>query len=166
MLMLSLGIAFFYATYEAIDNIVAEQSRVQQQAVSPVFKLVRDELLRPLYIAETFASSIDFTTTMDSAELDEEALLRRLQGMEQDLGLRFFVASERSRKQYFSDIEGAYFIYHMNGMDGDHASTRILVIQERCQLLNLRPAVWNVSTQFMRLQLLISPIPLMLCSRL
>ncbi|MEO1244155.1 MAG: sensor domain-containing diguanylate cyclase [Pseudomonadota bacterium] len=102
-LMLSLGGAFFYATYNAIDNIVAEQSRVQQEAVSPVYELVRDELLRPLYIAETFASTINFTTTMDSPEFDEAVLLRRLQEMEQDLGLRFFVASERTRKQYLSD---------------------------------------------------------------
>ncbi|MDJ0750605.1 MAG: sensor domain-containing diguanylate cyclase [Woeseiaceae bacterium] len=103
VLMLSLGGAFFYATYNAIDNIVAEQSRVQQETVSPVYELVRDELLRPLYIAETFASSVDFTTTMDSTDLDEEALLRQLQDMELDLGLKFFVASERTRKQYFSD---------------------------------------------------------------
>ena len=101
--MLSLGGALFYATYHAIDNIVAEQSRVQQEAVSPVYELVRDELLRPLYIAETFASSIDFTANMDSPDFDEAVLLRRLQDMEQDLGLTFFVASERTRKQYFSN---------------------------------------------------------------
>ncbi len=103
MLLLSLGGAFSYATYNAIGNIVAEQIQVQQEAVSPVFELVRDELLRPLYIAETFASSVDFTTTMDSTDIDEAALLSRLQAMEQDLGLKFFVASERTRKQYFSD---------------------------------------------------------------
>ncbi|MEO0616697.1 MAG: sensor domain-containing diguanylate cyclase [Pseudomonadota bacterium] len=103
VLVLSLGAAFFYATYKAIDNIVAEQSRVQQQAVSPVFKLVRDELLRPLYIAETFASSVDFTAMMDSPDFDEDALLDRLQSMEQDLELVFFVASEKTRKQYFSN---------------------------------------------------------------
>ena len=103
MLLLALGIAFSYATYKAIDNIVAEQSRVQQQAVSPVFKLVRDELLRPLYIAETFASSIDLTTTINSDNFDEAALLQQLQRMEQELGLKFFVASEMTRRQYFSN---------------------------------------------------------------
>lgn len=102
VLMLSLGIAFFYATYQAINNIVAEQSRVQQQAISPVFKLVRDELLRPLYIAETFASSVDFTAMLDSPDFDEKALLSRLKKLEEDLGLIFFVASEKSRRQYFS----------------------------------------------------------------
>lgn len=102
VLICSLAFAFVYATYSAIHNIVAEQSRVQQQAVSPVYKLVRDELLRPLYIAETFASSIHFTTTMNSSEVDEAALVSRLQKMERDLGLIFFVASEQTRKQYFS----------------------------------------------------------------
>ena len=126
VLMFALGGAFLYATYDAIDNIVAEQSRVQQQAVSPVYKLVRDELLRPLYIAETFASSIDFTTMMDSADFDESALLSRLAKMERDLGLTFFVASELSRKQYFSDgrtldlVEGeVYWYFEAKARDKD-----------------------------------------------
>ncbi len=102
-LLLSIGAALSYTTYKAIDNIVADQSRIQQQAMSPVFKLVRDELLRPLYISETFASSIDSTIEMAAAEIDEEALLRQLKKMEADLDLMFFVASERTRKQYFSN---------------------------------------------------------------
>lgn len=103
VLVLSLGLAFFYATYNAINNIVAEQSRVQQQVISPVFKLVQNELLRPLYIAETFASSVDFTTNVSSAGFDEQALLDRLGEMAAELDLVFFVASELARKQYLSD---------------------------------------------------------------
>ncbi|MEM6514496.1 MAG: diguanylate cyclase [Pseudomonadota bacterium] len=102
-LTLALGAAFFFAAYRSIDNIVAEQSRVQQQSVSPVYKLVRDELLRPLYIAETFASTVDFAAELETENVDEAALLKRLADMERDLGLTFFVASELSRKQYFSD---------------------------------------------------------------
>ncbi len=101
-LMLSLGIAFFFAAYKAIDNTVAEQSRVQQQAISPVYKLVNEELLKPLYIAETFASAVDLTAPMDAEVFDEEALLERLGIMQRDLGLVFFVASENTRKQYLS----------------------------------------------------------------
>ncbi|MEM9056926.1 MAG: diguanylate cyclase, partial [Pseudomonadota bacterium] len=101
-LLLSLGVVFFLAAYVAINNIVAEQSRAQQQAISPVYRLVRDELLRPLYIAETFASSIDFTAAIDSPDFDDAALLAQLERMERDLGLVFFVASELKRKQYFS----------------------------------------------------------------
>ncbi len=110
---LCLGLAVFVAGYNAIGNIVAEQSRLQQQALSPVYKLVRDELLRPLYIAETFATSVDFTTVMGDDDIDEIALLARLKKMEEDLGLVFFVASEKKRRQYFSNgrtielIEGA-----------------------------------------------------------
>lgn len=101
--MLALGVAFFYATYIGIGSVVAEQSRVQQQSVSPVFDLVRDELLRPFYIAETFANTVDFVATMEAEDFDEATLLSRLQAMEQKLGLSFFVASERTRKQYFSN---------------------------------------------------------------
>lgn len=103
VLLLVLGWAFLYSAYNAINNIVAEQSQVQQQAVTPVYELVRDELLRPFYISETFASTIDFTATLDSPDFDAAILLRRLQKMEKDLDLKFFIASERTRKQYFSD---------------------------------------------------------------
>ncbi|MEM8683377.1 MAG: sensor domain-containing diguanylate cyclase [Pseudomonadota bacterium] len=125
-LILSISAAFFYAAYNAIDNIVAEQSRVQQESVSPVYTLVQDELLRPLHIAETFASTIDFTAKIDSPDVDEAALLRHLRDMEENLGLTFFVASERARKQYFSDgrtmdlIEGQvawYFEAKESGQD-------------------------------------------------
>ena len=114
---LCLGLAVFVAGYNAIGNIVAEQSRLQQQALSPVYKLVRDELLRPLYIAETFATSVDFTTVMGDDDIDEIALLARLKKMEEDLGLVFFVASEKKRRQYFSNgrtielIEGEVWWY-------------------------------------------------------
>ena len=101
--MLLLGGAFFYATYNTIENIVAEQSRVQQEAVSPVYDLVGEELLRPLYIAETFANTVDFTVDMNSPEFDESVLLRRLRDMQAEMDLTFFVASELTRKQYFSN---------------------------------------------------------------
>ncbi|MEM6819929.1 MAG: sensor domain-containing diguanylate cyclase [Pseudomonadota bacterium] len=103
VLLLALGVAIFFATYRAIDSVVVEQSRVQQQAITPVHDLVHDELLRPLYIAETFASAISFSVAMDSDALDEDALLERLRKMERDLNLTFFVASERTRRQYMSD---------------------------------------------------------------
>ncbi|MEO1081764.1 MAG: sensor domain-containing diguanylate cyclase [Pseudomonadota bacterium] len=102
VLVFLLSAAFVYAAYSAINNIVAEQSRLQQQALSPVYKLVRDELLRPFYIAETFATSVDFTAVMSDRNFDEAALLSHLEQMEQDLDLVFFVASESKRKQYFS----------------------------------------------------------------
>ena len=117
VLIAVLGIAFFYAAYSTINNIVAEQSRIQQQALSPVYKLVRDELLRPLYIAETFASSVNFTTLMNADDIDEAQLLERLAQMERDLELVFFVASEKARRQYFSSgrtldlIEGEVWWY-------------------------------------------------------
>ncbi|MEO1545014.1 MAG: GGDEF domain-containing protein, partial [Pseudomonadota bacterium] len=103
VLLLALGVALFLATYRAINSVVVEQSRVQQQAITPVHDLVHDELLRPLYIAETFAGSISFLVQMDSDVLDENALLERLGKMERDLDLTFFVASERTRRQYLSD---------------------------------------------------------------
>ena len=41
VLLLALGAAIFFATYRAIDSVVEEQSRVQQQAITPVHDLVQ-----------------------------------------------------------------------------------------------------------------------------
>jgi diguanylate cyclase (GGDEF)-like protein len=101
-LMLSLGLAFFYAAYKAIENTVADQSRVQQQAISPVYDLVNDELLKPMYIAETFARTVGYAADMSAADFDEQRLLDHLAKMQRDLGLVFFVASEKTRRQYLS----------------------------------------------------------------
>ncbi|MEO1576829.1 MAG: hypothetical protein AAFU65_17925, partial [Pseudomonadota bacterium] len=125
-LLLSLGLALFYAAYTAIDSTVAEQSRVQQQAVSPVYELVNDELLKPLYIAETFAKSIDYTADLSTGEFDERALLEHLAKMQRELDLVFFVASEQTRTQYLSNgrtlelVEGGvawYFEAKAEGRD-------------------------------------------------
>ena len=41
-----------YASYLTISNIVAEQSRLQQQSIAPVFSLVVEELYKPVHTAQ------------------------------------------------------------------------------------------------------------------
>ncbi|WP_185964386.1 sensor domain-containing diguanylate cyclase [Aliikangiella marina] len=117
LLVALLSVAFIYATYFAINNVVAEQSKVQQQAISPVYRLVNEQLLKPLHIAQTFASSLDFNNSLETAQIDEAVLLAQLKRLHDKTGMVFFVASEKARKQYFSDgnvidlIEGKVFWY-------------------------------------------------------
>ena len=117
VLICLVGAGITYSAYLAISNIVAEQSRIQQQAVSPVFSLVNEELLKPLHVAQTIGQAEYFHELMDTEEVDEEKLVERLAKLEQQFDLTFFVASEKVRKQYFSDdrqidlIEGEVFWY-------------------------------------------------------
>ena len=117
VLVVLLAVAIIFTAYTAINNIVAEQSKLQQQAMSPVFKLVNEELLNPLYIAITLGEASFFSEMLDTHEIDEKALFKQLTKLEERLGLTFFVASEKARKQYMSNgrtlelIEGKVYWY-------------------------------------------------------
>lgn len=117
LFVILLAVAIIFTAYTAINNIVTEQSRIQQQAISPVFSLVNEELLTPLNIAKTLGKTEYFNDLMDTAEIDEKALVAQLNKLEKNLNLTFFVASEKARKQYLSNgrvielIEGKVFWY-------------------------------------------------------
>lgn len=116
LILLTLLSVFAITGYIAINNIVSEQSRIQQQAISPVYSLVNQELLKPLHIAETFAETITFEQLFNK-EVDESLMLEKLASMEKRLGLTFFVALEKQRRQLMSDgrkfdlIEGEIYWY-------------------------------------------------------
>ncbi|MEW9798829.1 sensor domain-containing diguanylate cyclase [Alteromonas sp. CYL-A6] len=116
LILLTLLSVFAVTGYIAINNIVSEQSRIQQQAISPVYSLVNRELLKPLHIAETFAETITFDRLLEG-DVDEAHILEQLARMEQRLGLTFFVALENQRKQLMSNgrqfdlIEGKVYWY-------------------------------------------------------
>ena len=111
------GIAVTFTAYVAISNIVAEQSRLQQQSIAPVFSLVNEELLKPLHIAQTIGEAKTFNTLLDTADIDEPKLVEILKTLESQFDLTFFAASEKARKQYLSNgntidlVEGKVFWY-------------------------------------------------------
>ena len=90
-------------SYIAIRNIVAEQSRIQNEALSTIFPLISDEVIRPLYIAETFAGGKYFNDILAQDQIDEQALIQLLREQEEKFGLVFFAASEKARRQYMSN---------------------------------------------------------------
>ncbi|MDM7860853.1 diguanylate cyclase [Alteromonas sp. ASW11-36] len=117
VILISLLAVFAVTCFIAINNIVSEQSKIQQQSVSPVYALVNRELLKPLHIAETFAETITFNGLLDGGAVDQDLILEQLARMEKRLNLTFFVALENERVQLMSNgrqfdlIEGQVYWY-------------------------------------------------------
>lgn len=106
-----------FTAWFTVNKVFLEQSRLQQEAISPIFALIVEELLQPLHIAETTYKSGEFVSLLDSEPLDEEKLIARLGEYENAFDLTFFAASEKARIQYFSNgrqidlIEGKVIWY-------------------------------------------------------
>lgn len=101
--MLIFVIVISYTAWLTLNKAFLEQSRIQQESVSPVFSLIVDELLRPLHIAETTYKSGEFVPFFNHVQPDEELLVKTLKEYEETFDLVFFAASEKARKQYLSN---------------------------------------------------------------
>ena len=110
----------------SISKIVAEQSRAQQQSLSPAVSLIVEQLLKPLHTSEALGHSTELVTLMEGDEVDEAAIFNTLNRLEREFGLSFFIASESAKRQYNSDgttidlIEGEvswYFKYRDGPQD-------------------------------------------------
>lgn len=113
-------VAIVTLVHFSISKIVAEQSRAQQQSLSPAISLIVEQLLKPLHISEALGHSTELVDLLDGETVDENAIFTTLTRLEKEFGLSFFIASETQRKQYNSDgtiielIEGEvswYFKY-------------------------------------------------------
>lgn len=89
----------------SISKTVAEQSRAQQQSISPALSLIVDELMQPLHVAQTLSKARELQSLMGAQSIDEEAVATSLQRLHKEFGMYFFIASEKSRRQYDSDGE-------------------------------------------------------------
>jgi len=96
-------IAIVTLVHFSISKIVAEQSRAQQQTLSPAVSLIVEQLLKPLHISEALGHSTELVALMEGDKLDEDAIFSTLQRLESEFGLSFFIASETERRQYNSD---------------------------------------------------------------
>lgn len=85
------------------SKIVAEQSRAQQQSISPAISLIVDQLLKPLHVSQTLVEAKELQELVLSDEIDEAAMFAMLKRIEQEFGMGFFIASEVSRTQYNSN---------------------------------------------------------------
>ena len=103
LLFLVVTVAIVTLVHFSITSIVAEQSRAQQQSMSPAFALITEELLKPLHTAQALGQSRELVALMDRPTLDREEAFNMLERLEQEFDLTFFVASENERIQYMSD---------------------------------------------------------------
>ena len=119
-------IAIVTLVHISISNIVAEQSRAQQQSHSPALQLIVEELMKPLHISQTLVKARELHDLMGAEVIDEQQIFATLKRMSKEFNLNFFIASEISRTQYNSDgsqialIEGQvdwYFRYKAQPTD-------------------------------------------------
>ncbi len=87
----------------SISNIVAEQSRAQQQSLSPAISLIVEKLLKPLHVSEALGKSQEVEALLNAKTIDEKAVFNTLQRLQSEFDLFFFIASERERMQYDAD---------------------------------------------------------------
>ncbi|MCW8109090.1 sensor domain-containing diguanylate cyclase [Alteromonas ponticola] len=89
----------------SITNIVAEQSRAQQQSLSPAVSLIVEQLLKPLHVSEVLGKSQEVEDLLNANTLDEKAVFSTLERLQSEFDLFFFLASEKVRIQY--DVDGS-----------------------------------------------------------
>ncbi len=87
----------------SISKIVAEQSRAQQQSISPALSLIVEQLLKPLHVSQTLVEAKELKDLMKDKNIDQSAMLAMLKRLESEFGMAFFIASETSRMQYNSN---------------------------------------------------------------
>ncbi|WP_158966348.1 sensor domain-containing diguanylate cyclase [Paraglaciecola sp. L3A3] len=86
----------------SVSNIVAEQSRAQQQSHSPAVKLIVEQLMQPLHISQTLAKARELKELMNHPQGKEDEIFAMLARLNKEFDLNFFIASEISRIQYNS----------------------------------------------------------------
>jgi diguanylate cyclase (GGDEF)-like protein len=100
-----------------ISDLAGKQSQQHQQSISPVFTLIEKQLIEPLQIATTLADVGVYDEYFLSDSPDKESLMAQLQAYEERFDLLFYLAHEKSRKQFNSDgsdfdlIEGEVYWY-------------------------------------------------------
>ncbi|WP_158768507.1 diguanylate cyclase [Paraglaciecola sp. L1A13] len=87
----------------SVSKIVAEQSRAQQQSHSPALELIVQQLMKPLHISETLVKAKELQDLMGAQSIDEDAVFASLKRLHREFGMNFFIASEKNRRQYYSD---------------------------------------------------------------
>ncbi|MCU7553451.1 sensor domain-containing diguanylate cyclase [Alteromonas sp. ASW11-19] len=96
-------IAIVTLVHFSISKIVAEQSRAQQQSLSPAISLIVEQLLKPLHISEALGKSRQLVSLLEAPTLNEDEVYETLARLEDEFGMTFFLASEDARMQYNSD---------------------------------------------------------------
>lgn len=128
------------AGYFAIRDLAGTQSQRQQQSVSPIFGLIENELVEPLQIAKTLDKLGVYKDYFSQDLPDQEALVKQLQYYSDLFHMEFYVAHDKSRKQYNSDgrvfdlIEGKVIWYFALKKEFDYDVQAVLGKREDVHL--------------------------------
>lgn len=87
----------------SLSKSVEYQSLSEIRSLTPAFDIVSEEILKPLFVAETVARASALKLHMNDNVIDEEIITNMLREMSEEFAMDFFVASETSRTQYYSD---------------------------------------------------------------
>ncbi len=126
--------------YLTIADLAGKQSQQQQQSISPVFALIERELLNPLQIATTLSKVGVYDEYFLSENPDQAPLMAQLKKYEDKFKLPFYLAHEKSRKQFNSDgrvfdlIEGEVIWYFALKEQNDYPVQAVLGKREDVHL--------------------------------
>lgn len=110
-------VGILVAAYFAINDLAGKQSQQHQQSISPVFSLIERELIAPLQVAHTLSSVGIYDEYFVAENPNKEKLVRDLRKYSSKFNLEFYLAHDKSRKQFNSDgrvfdlIEGKVIWY-------------------------------------------------------
>jgi diguanylate cyclase (GGDEF)-like protein len=99
LVMFSVALSAIISLSKSVEN----QSLLEIQSLTPAFEIVSEEILKPLFIAETVARASPLKLLMNDDVIDENKIITMLREMSEEFAIEFFVASETSRTQYNSD---------------------------------------------------------------
>ena len=103
LLFVVVAVSIVTLVHFSVSKIVAEQSRAQQQSHSPALELIVQQLMKPLHISETLVKAKELQDLMGAQSIDEDAVFASLKRLHREFGMNFFIASEKNRRQYYSD---------------------------------------------------------------
>ncbi|MFC4701459.1 GGDEF domain-containing protein [Glaciecola siphonariae] len=96
-------VVLLVSTYLVISDLAGKQSQQHQQSISPVFTLIEEQLIHPLQIATTLADVGIYDEYFLSETPNQQELVEQLKSLEETFGLLFYLAHDKSRKQFNSD---------------------------------------------------------------
>lgn len=101
-LFIVLVIALFAITISALFTLsksVETQSLQEQKSLTPALSLVVQEIMKPLYVAETIAKVSPLKDWLNQSTLDTEEVHAKLTELSKEFDMEFFMASEKTRKK-------------------------------------------------------------------
>jgi diguanylate cyclase (GGDEF)-like protein len=99
VMMFSVALSATISLLKSVEN----QSLLERKSLTPAFDIITQEILKPLFFAETVARASPLKIRMNDDVIDEKKIVAKLENISNEFGMDFFVASEKSRTQYNSD---------------------------------------------------------------